>query len=89
MKGLSSEYPIKELVGCIYVKREESGKRSGVMLGIMNHKLILFFKKLRDIYEEFCIGNKLLLEESEYVSFYEAFKSEWTRKEEKGRESHL
>jgi len=54
---------------------DDRAKKPSLVLGICEHKLITFFKRLRDSYSEFCIGDKVLLEESDYLAFYEAFKS--------------
>lgn len=59
---------------------DERTKKGLLVLGITEHKLIPFFKRLRDSYPEFCIGDKVLLEETEYIAFYEAFKHEWQKR---------
>jgi hypothetical protein len=52
-------------------------------LSIHKNKLMIFFKKLRLIYTDFCycVGEKYIVEGPEIRNFYEAFKSEWSKSE--------
>ena len=48
-----------------------------------------FFKNLRKIYSEFCycVGEKCILESFEFKALYENFLIEWSKIEEKGKDS--
>lgn len=58
-------------------------KNSMKTLSIHKNKLMIFFKKLRLIYTDFCycVGEKYIVEGPEIRNFYEAFKSEWSKSE--------
>lgn len=43
---------------CLFIGHsfDEKTKKKQIILGICDHKLIMFLKKLRDSYSDFCIG---------------------------------
>lgn len=48
---------------------------------------MLFFKHIRGIYPEFCfcVGEKIIIEPYDLKAFYEVFKVEWAKLNERGR----
>jgi hypothetical protein len=47
LRHLSNEYPIQEVLECVWVKKNNPG---AITMGISYNKLMIFFKHLRKIY---------------------------------------
>lgn len=69
LRHLSNEYPIQEVLECVWVKKNNPG---AITMGISYNKLMIFFKHLRRIYSEFCfcVGDKIIVENYDLKSLY-------------------
>lgn len=72
---------------CLVVKKDLKTKRAS--LEVSKNKLMVFFKHARAIYPEFCscVGEKVIVQDSNLRDFYDTFKLEWAKVHERGRMS--